>query len=244
MDNLQAFLDSLPDPETDTLPHYVEFTPEQQERAKRDKGEKRQLLNPKIDTEEKVKYVLTKSPLFDATLKKDGDWKTVVGGREIWQKKTADYIGGVLVPGAVRRMVLYVEVKGVSPGNAFNLSRLDRRKNPKQKSQHEKLCDVYADGNLVWLAIGWWDALPGTEPVMVQKKKREYKAWCKEDVALTISLIPWGDWLNMVLPEIEPRRSIGQKQRDLLRSYGIFVHNRRWMLAPGHWAGLYARRSF
>ena len=119
MNDLQALIDSLPDPEVDTLPPYVEFTPEAQEQAKEDRREKRQYLKPKTDTEQKVKYVLTKSPLFDATLKKDGDWITVAGGREIWQKKTSDYIGGVLYPGTVQRMVLYVEVKGVSPGNNF-----------------------------------------------------------------------------------------------------------------------------
>ena len=242
MNDFQKIIDSLPDPEVDTQPPYVEFTPEQQEQAKQDRREERRYLNPKTDTEQKVKYVLTQSPLFDATLKKDGDWITIAGGREIWQKKDADYTGGVLCPGMVKRMVLYVEVKGVSPGNRFNLARLDRRTNPKKKSQHEKLCDKYADGNLVWLAIGWWDARKGTKFVLLDTQKRSRKAWLLSDVALTISLIPWGDWLNMILPELGNRRSIGQKQREMLISYDISIQGRRWTLASGHWAGLYARR--
>jgi hypothetical protein len=243
MDDFQKLIDSLPDPEIDTLPPYVEFTPEAQERVKKDRREKRRYLNPKTDTEEKVKYVLTKSPLFDATLKKDGDWITVAGGRDIWQKKISDYIGGVLCPGMVQRMVLYVEVKGVSPGNNFQLSRLDRRTKPNKPSQHEKLCDVYADGNLVWLAIGWWDARKGMESVTIDTRNRSRKAWLMADVFLQISLIPWGDWLNMILPEIEPRRSIRQKDRDMLSSYLIYKCGHRWDLASGHWAGMYARRK-
>lgn len=242
MDDFQKLIGSLPDPEVDTLPPYVEFTPEAQERAQEDRKEKRQYLNPKTDTERKVKYVLTQSPLFDATLKKDGDWITIAGGREIWQKKDADYVGGVLCPGMVKRIVLYVEVKGVSPGNNFQLARLDRRTKPNKPSQHEKLCDKYADGNLVWLAIGWWDARKGTKPIPVVTGKRTRNAWLMSDIAFMISLIPWGDWLNIVLPELGERRSIRQRDREILGDYAIYKHGRRWVLSHTHWAKLYGRR--
>jgi len=225
MDDLIA---TLPDPKKDKMPPRVGFSEEGYKQAIEDNKRKSLYLNPKTDTEKKVKYVL--KSLIGADLAKDGDWITVVGGREVWQKKVADYSGGIPYGGGV--LALYVEVKGISPGKNFQLARLDKRNNPKQPSQHEKLTKAHKLGYLTWLALGFWDAKHFAKPVMEERKGRKYTKWIRGELRLTIYLIDWGIWLNL-LSELKGR-SLKQKDRAMMEDMSIYKVN-RWTIHHNHW---------
>lgn len=234
-------LNDLPDPAKDPMPSRVTISQGGIERRKAVKKEESQYLDPKNDTEARVKYLL-ESKLFGATLRKDGDWVTVPGGREVYQKKISDFVGGITFPGEDHQRLLYVEVKGVSPRNNFNLSRLDKSNRKGQKSQHEKLQEVFDAGAFVLVAIGWWDALPGKRPVIVEKKGREYTYWKKKDLVLTVTLTRWDMWINFVLPMLKERygdrRSIPNKPRDkefFFMEDRVTKFGNRWQLSPQHW---------
>lgn len=228
---IEDLIQSLPDPEKDEMPPRVGFTKEGYEQAMADKAQKRAFLNPKKDTETRVKYVLNK--LLGTDLTKDGDWVTVAGGRDVWQKKISDYVGGIPVGGSM--LALYVEVKGVSPYRNFQLGRLDKRNNPSQPSQHEKLTTAMEKGYTVWLALGFWDAKPHAVPVKQFKNGRQYTKWYRVELDLVIYLIDWKMWLNVVLPELGDRRSLRQKDRQLVRDAAIYKNGNRWELHPQHW---------
>lgn len=228
---IEDLIQNLPDPEKDERPPPVTFTKEGYEQAQKDKAEKRSYLNPKNDTEKRVKYVLNK--LLGADLTKDGDWVTVAGGRNVWQKKISDYVGGIPLEGNM--LAVYVEVKGISPYKNFQLARLDKRNNPRQPSQHEKLTDAWERGYKVWLALGFWDAKPHAVPVMHLKKGRQYTKWYRAELDLVIYLIDWGMWLNVILPELGDRRSLRQKDRPMIRDAAIYKDGRKWELHPQHW---------
>lgn len=236
---LQMLVDNLPDPERDEKPPPVGFSEEDLAKIKADKAYERQFLNVKNDTEKKVKYVL--KSLMGAQLSKDGDYITIAGGRQVWQKKIADYMGGIPHPDG-GYIFSYIEVKGVSPGNNFQLSRLDRRTNPKQPSQHEKLTKAWKDGFDVWLALGFWDAIDDARPVIENRKGRNYKRWKKEDVELTIYVIPWFAWVKDILPQLK-YRSLRQKDRDLIEGMAIYKEYNRWTMHPDHWLRTFKKTS-
>jgi hypothetical protein len=219
----------LPDPTRDALPPRVGFTPEGALQAEKDRMFKMSLLNTKSDTEELAKYIL-EGRLFGGNFRKDGDWVTLPNGREVYQKKVSDLVGGI--PLATRPNAhTYVEVKGVSPGQGFAFSRLDKRNNPRQPSQHEKLMVEWELGNLVWLFIGWWDS--DVEPIMVERGSRKVRRWYKKDCEMTGTLLRWGDWLDIY--NNHKRRSIRQRDRHLLDDYRIRKIGRRWTLDAHHW---------
>ena len=222
---------NLPDPKKDNLPPRVGFTKQGLEQAQADKKFLASLLDSKRDTERMVKYVL-EGGIFGGNFRKDGDWVTLVGGRQVWQKKVSDLVGGVTV-GERPNALTYVEVKGISPKQAFAFSRLDKANNPRQPSQQEKLAKEWGRGNLVWLALGFWDALPGTAPVKVRQKTRTLLKWKKVDVSLTICLLRWQDWLEIY--GSHKVRSLRQKDRYLLDRHRIKKVGGLWTLDPFHW---------
>jgi len=222
---------SLPDPKKDNLPPRVGFTKQGLEQAQADKEFLASLLDSKRDTERMVKYVL-EGGIFGGNFRKDGDWVTLAGGRQIWQKKVSDLVGGVTV-GERPNALTYVEVKGISPKQAFAFSRLDKANNPRQPSQQEKLAKEWGRGNLVWLALGFWDALPGATPVKVRQKTRALLKWKKVDVSLTICLLRWQDWLEIY--GSHKVRSLRQKDRYLLDRHRIKKVGGLWTLDPFHW---------
>lgn len=229
--NLEDHIASLPDPTKDKMPPRVGFTKEGEAQARADKAFLASLLDPKRDTERAVKYVL-QGPLFGGNFRKDGDWVTLAGGRQVWQKKVSDLVGGVTV-GKRPNALVYAEVKGISPRQTFAFSRLDKANNPRQPSQQTKLTREWERGNLVWLALGWWDTLPGKEPVRVQQKTRTLTRWKKVDVELTIYLLRWQDWLE--IHGSHKVRSLRKKDRGLLDSFRIKKVRGLWTLAPDHW---------
>lgn len=231
MTDLDELVASLPDPTKDPLPPRVDFTPEGAEQAERDKAFKKSLLNTKSDTERNAKYIL-EGRLFGGSFRKDGDWVTLPSGREVYQKKVSDLVGGI--PLAERPNALcYVEVKGVSPGQSFAFSRLDKRNNPRQPSQQEKLMAEWEKGALVWLFIGWWST--HKKPVLVKQGSREVRKWFKKDVEMTGTLLRWSDWLEIY--NNHGYRSIRQKDRRLLDDYRIKKESARWALDANHWWG-------
>jgi hypothetical protein len=121
---------------------------------------------------------------------------------------------------------LFVEVKGISPGQHFQLARLDRPNKEGERSQHDKLTEKYQNGDLVWLALGWW-----------LKKDRNIEKvdgkWCRDELDLVVSLIDWGHWLNEVLPNLKWRH-VKYRNRDLLGGL-IYKSGSSWCLAEDHW---------
>ena len=229
MTNFDDLVASLPDPERDPLPPRVEFTPRGALQAEKDRMFKMALLNTKTHTEQAAKYIL-EGRLFGGSFQKDGDWVTYPNGRSVYQKKVSDFVGGI--PMLTRPNAhCYVEVKGVSPGQSFAFSRLDKRNNPRQPSQYEKLSAEVGKGNVVWLFIGWWDS--DVAPMMVKQGSREVRRWYKKDVEMTGTLIRWVDWVE--LTRNHKRRSLRQKDRHLLDDCRIYKVGGRWMLADNHW---------
>jgi len=222
---------SLPVPGVDELPPRVLASDEDRKLARNNREFQKALLNPKLDTEKAVKYVL-QSRLFGGSFRKDGDWVTLAGGRQVWQKKIADLHGGLPVTSAYLTST-YVEIKAVSPGKGFAFARLDKRNNPRQPSQFEKLGAAHRSRHLVLLAIGWWDALSGTAPIMLERGSRKITRWKRADVSLTITLLRWGDWTTIASGH--KFRTLRQKDRHLLDNYVVSKIGGRWALAPGHW---------
>lgn len=220
---------NLPDPERDPLPPRVGFTPEGAAQAQRDKEFKKSLLNTKTDTERGAKYIL-EGRLFGGSFRKDGDWVTLPNGREVYQKKISDLVGSVPYP-TRPNAACYVEVKGVSPGQGFSFSKLDRPNNPNRPSQHEKLNAQWEHGDLVWLFIGWWDS--DVEPIMVKQGSRTLRKFRKADTEMTGTLLRWDDWLEIY--NNHNRRSIRQRDRYLLDDYRIYKVGNRWVLDDNHW---------
>lgn len=230
--DIEKWVSMLPDPEVDERPPYVGLSDEDKRKAEEDEAYEAQFLDVAKDTERLAKYVLTKH--FGCKLRKDGDWITTVSGQEVWQKKTADYRGSIALPGLSYNPSLFVEVKGISPEKLFQLARLDRRNNPNQKSQHEKLNDAYIYGDMVWLVLGWWFARIGSQPVMEERKGRIYTRWRTEDVYLSLDVIQWKDWL-MFLEGLK-RRSLRLNERAMLRPCTVEKNDSgRWELCPNHW---------
>lgn len=231
MDAFEKLVDSLPVPGVDERPPYVEMTERERRMAVEAKWEARALLNPKTDTEKRVKYVL--ESLLGMKLRKSGDMRTTAGGREFWQKEVADYVG--YTPGPDKNYHTYVEVKGISPGGkSFSFGRLDRRNNPRQPSQDEKLTEAWGHGNLVFLAIGLWFADHHSQSTKVKRGSRKVTKWYRDDLKLEIWLIPWDRWKRHV--EGTKRRSI--TRMILGNEFGdchIFKDNNRWILGPDHW---------
>lgn len=228
--NWEDLVNSLPDPTKDPMPPRVGFTPEGARQAKKDKALKRALLNPKRDTERAAKYILEESPLFGGKFRKDGDWVTLSSGRKVYQRKVSDFVGGI--PLHERPVGLcYVEVKGVSPGGSFPFSRLDRRNNPRQPSQFEKLQAEWELGSLVWLFIGWWDS--EKQPTVIKRGHREVSKWYREDCEMVATLLRWSDFLEIY--DSHKYRSIRQKDRYLLDDYRIRKIGGRWLLDDNHW---------
>lgn len=220
------------------MPPRVEWTEEGRAQWEEDKKERAQYLDVKNDTEARVKYVL-EGNLFRANLSKEGDWLTIAGGKQVWQKKVADFSGGIPFTGYFRGMGIayntrvHVEVKGISPGKNFQLSRLTKRNNPRQPSQHEKLDAAWNSGDFVLVALGFWDAKKWAEPVFNVKDGRRYTKWKREEVDLTIYLFHWDMWNNDVLPRLK-YKSIRQQDRHLIDSASIYKVT-RWVLHPNHW---------
>jgi hypothetical protein len=229
MTDWDDIVDSLPDPTKDKLPPRVGLTPEGKQKAKSDSEFKKSLLNTKSDTERLAKYIL-EGRLFGGNFRKDGDWVTLPNGRSVYQKKVSDLVGGVPLPDRPLALT-YVEVKGVSPGQSFAFSNLDKRNNPKQPSQQEKLCAEWELDSLVWLFIGWWDS--DTQPITVERGSRKERKWFKEDCEMTGTLLRWGDWLELYYNH--SYRSIRQKDRHLLDSYRVRKVGGRWQLDDNHW---------
>lgn len=220
---------SLPEPGRDPMPPRATLRPEDALKAKEDKALKRALLNTKSDTERAAKYIL-ESHLFGGKFRKDGDWVTIPGGREVYQKKVSDLVGSI--PIRVRpNAMCYVEVKGISPGRSFAFSRLDKANNPSQPSQFEKLQVEWELGNLVWLFIGWWDS--SEKPIKVKRGGRKVSKWYREDCELTGTLLRWSDWLEIY--NNHKYRSIRQRDRHLLDDYRILKVSGRWTLDENHW---------
>lgn len=219
---------SLPDPTKDKLPPRVEFTPQGEQKALADKAFKKSLLNTKSDTERQAKYIL-EGRLFGGNFRKDGDWVTLPGGRQVYQKKVSDLVGGV--PLTTPNALCYVEVKGVSPGRNFPFSALDRPNNPNRPSQFEKLNIEWERGNLVWLFIGWWDS--DAQPIIVEHGSRKVSKWFKKDCEMTGTLLRWCDWLEIY--NNHTRRSLRQRDRHLLDDYRIIKEGGRWLLDDNHW---------
>ncbi len=218
--DLKEWIRNLPDPHTDKKPPAATISADGLARAR----QKRKFLRVGRDTEKAVKYILCDSPLFGADLKKDGDWLTVAAGRRIFQKKTADYEGGIILPRDNRMSRLFVEVKGTSPGQHFQLARLDRPNKEGERSQHDKLTEKWEEGNLVWLALGWWLAKPGTEKVDGK--------WLREDLDLEVYLVDWGHWLN-VLQDLKYRH-IKHRNCNILGGR-IYKRGNVWALSHDHW---------
>lgn len=229
--SIEELASNLPVYGVDSVPHAVSMSAESAEMAEHDKKFFAQFLDPKNDTEQRVKYVL--SSLFGMKLKKDGDYVTIAGGRQVWRKKVSDYVG--YTPAKKHNWLTYVEVKAVSPGNNFNLSRLDRTGNPDGITQHERLSKVSNDGNLVLLAIGWWFPRHESVPTLVSRDGIQRVYWPKKDVYLEIDLIMWPDWLEL-LSGLD-RRSIRPKDRE------SYMHDckimqgphGRWFINDAHW---------
>jgi hypothetical protein len=231
MIDIDEHIASLPDPDKDSMPPRVDFTPEGAEQAKRDRELKKALLDIKKQTESTAKTIL-EGPIFKGNFSKDGDW-TTLGERRIWQKKTADFRGGVPLLSMPNNAYTFVEVKGVSPEKGFSFSRLDKRNNPRQPSQHEKLTREVDRGNLVWLFIGWWDAALYAMPKPVKYGSRTVNKWYKDHVELTVTLLRWEDWLRIY--DSHKYKSIRQKDRHLLDDFRITKQGGRWTLDENHW---------
>jgi len=229
MIDYEELVNSLPDPTRDSLPPRVGFTPEGAAQAARDNAFKKSLLNTKRDTERLAKYIL-EGPLFRGSFRKDGDWVTIPGGREVYQKKVSDFIGNVPWP-TRPNAACYVEVKGVSPGQSFAFSRLDKRTNPNKPSQQEKLQVEWDRGNLVWLFIGWWDS--DADPVSTSSGARTVRKWRKEDCQMTGTLLQWDHWMEIY--STHKRRSLRQKDRPMLDRFRIYKLDNRWLLDDNHW---------
>ena len=230
MTDFDKLLASLPTPGIDERPPYVEMDADQKRRAAMDGKWEASLLDPKNDTEKRVKYVLEN--LCGMHLKKDGDYVTIPGGRLVWQKKISDYVGST--PGNERNYHTYVEVKGISPGNRFSFVRLDKSNKPGEPSQHEKLSDAWDAGNLVFLVIGWWLAPRNTKPIKIEKNNKVYTKWKKSELELEIDLIPWSRWLkfytNTKARSLTKTQSITHFADCLITKAG-----REWAMASDHW---------
>ena len=231
MINWEEHIANLPDPTRDPMPPRVDFTPEGALQAAEDKALKKALLDTKRDTERLAKYIL-EGPLFGGNFRKDGDWVTLPGGRKVYQKKVSDLVGGIPLRSRPNALC-YVEVKGVSPGRSFAFSRLDKRNNPKQPSQFEKLYVEWERGNYVWLFIGWWNSCEA--PVRVQRGSRKVSMWKREDCEMVGTLLRWSDFLELY--NAHKYRSFRQKDRPLLNDYRIMKEGSRWALDENHWWG-------
>jgi len=242
MDDFDRLVASLPDPETDEKPPPVMATSDEVAQSARDSAFMSALLDPKNDSEDRVKYVLTKAKfgrggkeIFGAALEKDGDWETSASGRDFYRKRTADFRGGVYIDeGDEHRSAVFVEVKGISPDKSFALSRLTKPPSSSGPSQYKKLTERYLGGDVVWLALCWWDAVPWSEPVDLKQRTRTIKKWRSPDVKLTITLIRWGEFTEEIMPSLR-YKSIRQKDRHLLDHCRIYKKGSMWALCPNHW---------
>lgn len=226
--DLLQHIESLPDPSKDAMPPPVMASKEDMALSAESAALVSSLLNPKKDTEKAVKRVL-EGRTFGGKFHKDGDYVTLVGGMQVWQKKVSDFVGEISIRSASHRVHAYVEVKGVSPGNPFQFGRLDKANNPNQPSQQEKLTEAYERKNIVWLAIGWWDAMPRTQPIDFGGHKK----WKKDDLNLTISLVRWSRWLEIY--NTHKFRSLRQRDRHLLSDCSICKEKGVWRLCDDHW---------
>jgi hypothetical protein len=227
--DINEIIATLPDPKVDKRPKAAMVDEEGARLAREQRNFMSSLMDPKVDTEERVKYVL--HSLFGMHLKKDGDWKTYPNGRTVWQKKIADYYGSTPANGV--NWHTYVEVKGISPGKVFSLSRLDRPNKPGQESQFDKLTRVYKRGDFVLLAIGWWLPKSGTEPVMIEQGSRKITKWKRGELDLEIDLIEWGLFMHMY-PNLK-RRTLARSHFSPLPPCRIFKSGNRWALEHDHW---------
>jgi hypothetical protein len=226
VDPFQALLDSLPDPRRDPKPPAVTISFQDLEQAKEDKAFLDSLLDPKVHTEQRVKYAL--HALFGMNLRKDGDYN--VGG--FFTKKNTDFIGSTPADGV--NWHTHVEVKGMSPYKNFNLARLDRPNTEGQPSQFDKMDALSKIGDFTLLALGWWTAIPGAKPVYIQQKNRKIQRWKLEDVELEFDLVWWGQFLQ-VYKSLD-RRSVRPKDREKLFPYcRIYKERNRWRLCEDHW---------
>ena len=231
MQSFEDYATSLPNPFKDKRPAAAMATSADIATSEAEEKQKKGFLNPKTDTEKRVKYVL--ESLLGADLRKDGDWITVGKGFKTWQRKTSDLIGGVCLPGDPVMRRLYVEVKGCSPGTNFSLARLDSRTKTRP-SQHERLSAKHDTGHLVWLAIGWWYAKCGVKSTTEERGSRVYTRWMRDNLYLSIDLIPWNVWTDNVLPDLN-RRTFRRKDRHIIKDCEIGKVGNRWTLAKEHW---------
>lgn len=229
MDDLQTLIDSLPVPGVDEMPPMVELSEKDRIYAAEEKKISDALLDPKNDTEKRVKYVL--ESLCGMRLKKDGDWRVSASGQQFFAKKVADYVGST--PGNDRNYHTYVEVKGISPGKNFAFIRLDQTNTNGQPSQFEKLTEAWEHGNLVFLALGWWIGSNG-KYIVEERGKKKFTRWYRDTLKLEFALIPWNRWV--VHTKITKRRSLtyttlGNEFQDCM----IYKTGNRWHFTPGHW---------
>lgn len=234
---LMAHIEALPDPERDRRPPPVLASKEERKRAEEEREERAGYLVVKKATESEVKYIL-EGRLFGGHFRKDGDWKTVMGAegeepRQVWTKKVTDYYGSIALRGGRQAAFAYVEVKGMSPGKTFSFSRLDHSNNPRQQSQHTKMTAELERRRIVWLALGFWDAIPGRHPVEVKKHGKVEKKWRKDDTELTVYLVRWSEWLEIY--QNHKYRSLRQKDRELLDHCRIYKEKGVWRLCDNHW---------
>lgn len=227
----------LPDPARDKLPPAVMASKADLAMAAAVEAYEAQFVDIPGVTEERARYILCKSPLVGAYLRKDGDWITTAGGRQVYQKKVSDFVGGVKLAGVDIASHLYVEAKSMAPFKRFDLARLDRPNKKGQKSQQEKLTDALGHGALVWLFLGVWNSMPGTEPVIEERKGRKYTRWKKTDVSAVYYVVDWQFWLDEFLPSLGKRRSFKRKDLEMLGFCKIYKEGRRWEMHPRHWLG-------
>lgn len=230
MIDLQDIVNSLPVLGVDEMPPMVEMSQKDKAAAAEERKKGGTLLDPKKDTEDRVKYVL--GSLCGMRLKKDGDWAVTAGGQQFWAKKVADFVGST--PGPEKNYHTYVEVKGISPGKNFAFIRLDKANTRGQPSQFEKLQEAWEHGNLVYLALGWWVARKRAKHTVIEKGNRKLTKWYRDTLDLEIALIPWHWWVDHV--EGTKRRSITYSILcEQFRNCIIFKVGNRWCLTADHW---------
>lgn len=230
-DPFEQLLASLPMPGRDEKPPAAKMSDKDRVYAVQAKKISSALLDPHKDTEVFVKRAL--QSVTGMKLKKDGDYETIAGGMRVWVKKVADYVGST--PGlGVPNYHTYVEVKGISPGKTFYFGRLDKPNKEGEPSQHEKLSAARADGNLVFLALGWWKAWKGAKHTTVKRGKNDVVRWYKDTLELQITLIEWDRWVEFY--EGSKRRSLTHiAMRNHFEDCMILKTSNRWHLPPYHW---------
>lgn len=203
------------------LPPYVQADEESKRRMAEDMQEKRLVLNIGQRTEHLVRYILQNCLPFPVKLWTGTNVSVSVNGKVFYSAQLTDFIGNALLPGRLTRNSLYVEVKGVAPEADFPISRLTR--------QTPVMDELYADGNLVWLAIGWW--FSEAPPDLVRVGARIMKKWKASSCWMELSLMDWPFWLRIS----EGRKTITRKNLNLLDGTWIRKERRNWKLEVNHW---------